>query len=184
VATAISTKGLFHDGDDGPDRMRFDDWKPKVFQGVPFVLVDPQGKQVPNIVLLNGPLGTMPPKMPKEVSLICNAPAAKIHLLSGISGWGFPAVQEKSVSMIVRLVYADGQTEDHPLQNGVHFSDYIRRIDVPQSQFAFDLKGQQLRYLAIEPKRQEPLKELILVKGNDDTAPIVMAVTLESPGKE
>ena len=28
-ATAVSTKGLFHDGDNGPDRIVFDDWSPK-----------------------------------------------------------------------------------------------------------------------------------------------------------
>ena len=33
--------------------------------------------------------------------------------------------------MIVRLHYADGETENHELKNGVHFADYIRRVDVP-----------------------------------------------------
>ncbi len=33
--------------------------------------------------------------------------------------------------MIVRLHYADGQTEDHELKNGIHMADYIRRVDVP-----------------------------------------------------
>ena len=56
--------------------------------------------------------------------------------------------------MIVRLHYADGKTEDHPLQNGVHFADYIRVIDVPGSKLAVRLRGgQQLRYLTINPKR-------------------------------
>src|SRR6056297_3030957 len=36
-ATAISTKGLFHDGDNGPDRLVFDDWSPKMFRDVPFL---------------------------------------------------------------------------------------------------------------------------------------------------
>ena len=39
--------------------------------------------------------------------------------------------------MIVRLHYDDGKTEDHELKNGVHFADYIRRVDVPGSEFAF-----------------------------------------------
>jgi hypothetical protein len=83
--------------------------------------------------------------------------------------------------MIVRLHYADGQTEDHELRNGEHFADYIRRVEVPQSKFAFDLRGQQIRYLKVTPKRTEPLKEIELVKGSDITAPMVMAVTVESP---
>ena len=85
-----------------------------------------------------------------------------------------------SVSMIVRLRYADGQSEDHPLINGEHFADYIRRIDVPQSTFAFDLRGRQLRYLAVPVDRPEPLIKIELVKGDDRTAPIVMAVTVET----
>lgn len=82
--------------------------------------------------------------------------------------------------MTVRLVYADGQTEDHPLVNGEHIADYIRRVDVPQSEFAFDLDGRQVRYLRIQPRRPESLKAIELVKGNDATAPIVMAITVET----
>jgi uncharacterized protein len=181
VASAVSTKGLFSNSDDGPDRMIFTDWSPKTFEGIPFVLVDPQGDRVPNIILLNGPNGPLPPKMPKNVNVVCNAPAAAIHFLSGVSGWGFPYSNEKSVSMIVRLHYADGETEDHPLRNGEQFADYIRRVDVPGSKFAYSLQGQQIRYLKVEPKRREALKEIELVKGPDSTAPIIMAITLESP---
>ncbi len=67
VASAISTKGLFHEGDNGPDRMVFPDWKGKTFKDVPFQLVDPLGKTKPNIVMLHGPQGTLPPKMPRSV---------------------------------------------------------------------------------------------------------------------
>ena len=88
---------------------------------------------------------------------------------------------EMTVSMIVRLHYADGQQEDHPLENGVHFADYIGRYDVPGSQFAFRLRGRQMRYLAITPKRRAPIHEIELVKGPDHTAPIVMAITIETP---
>jgi hypothetical protein len=107
-------------------------------------------------------------------------PAKAIHLLSGVSGWGSPYSSEKSVSMIVRLHYADGQTEDHKLLNGEHFADYIRRVDVPGSKFAFDLRGRQIRYLAVQPQRADPIIQIELVKGDDRTAPVVMAVTVET----
>jgi hypothetical protein len=135
------------------------------------------------VILLNGPQGKIPPKMPKSVMVPCNAPAKAIHLLSGVSGWGFPGGEKGSVSLIVRLHYADGKTEDHALKNGDHFADYIRRVDVPGSQFAFALKGkQQVRYLAVEPERTETIKEIEFVKGADNTAPVIVAVTVE-PGK-
>jgi len=83
------------------------------------------------------------------------------------------------VSMIVRLHYADGTSEEHELVNGVHIADYIRRVDVPNSEFAFDLRGQQVRYVAVTPKRSDKINTIELVKGPDQSAPIVMAVTIE-----
>ena len=159
--------------------MVFADWKPKTFAGVPFYLVDPQGDRVPNVIMLYSPQGRQPPRMPRSVSLTCNVPARAIHLLGGISGWGYPASEKGTVSMLVRLHYADGVTEDHALKNGEQFADYARRVDVPGSRFACELDGRQVRYLAIEPKRKGKIERIEFVKGSDDTAPIVMAVTVE-----
>jgi hypothetical protein len=181
VATSVSTRGMFQSIDSQVERLVFDDWKPKTFAGVPFQLVDPQDGRVANAVLLFGPQGPISASLPKSVTLPCHAPAKAIHLLGGISGWGYPLGEKGSVSLIVRLHYADGTTEDHELQNGVHLSDYIRRIDVPDSQFAFDMDGRQLRYLSVNPKRTEPIEEIELIKGPDATAPVVMAVTVEAP---
>ena len=93
----------------------------------------------------------------------------------GISGES----TEKSESMVVRLHYAGSQTEDHPLVNGIHFADYIRRIDVPESEYAFALRNQQIRYLTIRPERSETIQTIEFIKGNDPTAPMVLAVTVE-----
>ncbi|MDB5351799.1 MAG: putative rane-bound dehydrogenase [Planctomycetota bacterium] len=179
AATVVTTKGMFFEPDGDLERMIFSDWSPKTFEGVPFALVDPQGDRVPNAVLLNGPNGKIPPKMPKSVSLPCNSSAKAIHFLSGVSGWGYPVGQEGTVSMIVRLHYADGKTEDHPLRNGIHFADYIRVVEVPESKLAFKLRGQQLRYLSIAPKRKDVIESVELIKGRDQSAPIVMAITVE-----
>ena len=179
VATVVSTKGMFFEPDGDAERMIFADWGPKEFEGVPFALVDPQGDRVPNAVLLNGPLGKIPPTMPKSVTLPVNAPAKAIHMLSGVAGWGYPGGREGTVSMIVRIHYADGSTEDQELKNGVEFADYISPVDVPGSKLAFKLRGQQLRYLAVVPKKRDVIESIDLVKGSDQTAPIVMAVTVE-----
>src|SRR5262249_28157351 len=152
VATAISTKGMFFREDDRRERLVFADWGAKTFDGVPFQLVDPKGASVANVILLHGPQGNFPPRMPKSVKVPCNSPARLVHLLSGVSGWGYPLGEKGSVSLIVRLHYEDGTSEDHALKNGEHFADYIRRVDVPGSRFAFDLSGRQIRYLAVAPK--------------------------------
>ena len=180
AATVVSTKGMFFDDSGTLERLIFPNWKPKTFEGVPFVLVDPEGDRVANVVMLHGPNGTKPPKMPRSVSLPCNAPAKAIHFLSGVSGWGAKQPRKDGpVSMIVRLRYADGKIEDHPLRDGHHFADYIGPFEVPGSKLAFKLRGQQIRYLVIYPKRTAVIKSIDLVKGPDRSAPIVMAVTVE-----
>ncbi|VTS06583.1 PVC-type heme-binding CxxCH protein [Tuwongella immobilis] len=182
VATAVSTRGMFYDADAGIERLVLSDWSPKTVEGVPFVLIDPKQDTVPNIVMLNGPTGYLPPKMPKSVTIPCATTIRQLHLLSGVGGWSFPASQRKSVSLIVRLHYADGTTEDQSFRNGEHFADYIRRVDVPGSKFAFSARdGQQMRYLTVTPKRTAPLKEIEFVKGNDATAPLILSVTAELP---
>jgi putative heme-binding domain-containing protein len=103
VATVVTTKGMFFNDEGQVERLVFRDWSPKTFEGVPFVLVDPQGQRVPNAVMLHGPNGTKAPSMPKSVKLPCNAPAKAIHFLSGVGGWNYPATAKGSVSMIVRL---------------------------------------------------------------------------------
>ncbi len=180
VATVVTTRGMFYSSDSPTERLVFPDWSPKTFAGVPFILVDPRGDRSPNAIMLHGPHGSLPPTMPRSVTIPCGGPAKAIHLLGGVSGWGAKSDKgEPTLTMTVRLHYADGRSEDHPLRDAVHFADYIAPIDVPGSKLAFNLRGRQVRYLAIKPERSEPLAKIELIKGPDDTAPIIMAVTLE-----
>ncbi|MDX1963243.1 MAG: ThuA domain-containing protein [Pirellulales bacterium] len=181
VANAVSTRSLFFDQEGAGDTIVLPAWGNVKVEGVDFSLIDPQGDRVKNVVMLRGSEGMIPPAMPQSVSIPCNSPARAIHLLSGVSGWGYPYVQEKSVAMSVRIKYADGKTEDHPLQNGVHFADYIRRVDVSGSKFALDAEGKQIRYLRIEPKRAERIESLEFNKESRETAPLIFAVTVEGP---
>jgi len=135
---------------------------------------------VPNALVLRGPKGSLCADHPRSAALPCNSPAKAIHILGGIAGWAYPGGTKGSVSLIVRLHYADGSTEDHALKNGEHIADYIRRVDVPDSKFAFALRGQQLRYLAIVPKRSDTIERIEFLKGTDETAAVVMAVTVET----
>ena len=161
VATVVTTRGLVSKESGPTERLVFRDWKPKEFEGVPFMLVDPGADTTKNAVMLNGPNGEIPPTMPKSVTLPCNTTAKAIHFLSGVGGGSYPAGEKGTVSMIVRIHYADGTTEDHELKNGVHFADYIRRVDVPESKFAFPLQQQQIRYLSVVPKRTEAVVKQI-----------------------
>ena len=176
VATADSANGLFFDAN--PEKFAFADTTPKTYGGVPFALCA-TGK--PNIVMLNGPNGDMAPRMPKVVSLPCNSAAKAVHILGGVGGWSYPATPRGTVSLIVRLRYAGGATEEHELVNGVHLADYIRRVDVAGSTFATMVNGHQVRTIRVVPKGQGVIERIELIKGRDASAPIVFAVTVERP---
>ena len=120
-------------------------WGPSTAFGIPFHVIAPRGGAMPNVIELYGPGGAVSKAMPKSVTVPCNGAAKAIHLLSGIGGWSWPGGKKGTTSMIVRLHYADGKTEDHPLLNGVQMADYIREVDVPESKLAFKLRGQQVR---------------------------------------
>jgi hypothetical protein len=198
VATACSLEPLF--GDDGLDRFEMADWGTVTANGIPFALVDPRGgdRMVPNIILLHTPqVWTRPSadavvtSMPRGVTLPVGTRAAGIHLLGCVSGWGWPwtnrtnrdLFQKGNIAVIVRLRYADGETEDHPLRNGEHLADYVRRIDVPGSTFAFLTgNGRQVRQTTVIPRRAAVVQEVELSKGESDgTAPLFFAVTVEKP---
>ena len=180
VATAASDTRLFNGprGDD-VEKLIPPAWGIQTVEGVPFLVADPQGGTKPNAIVLHGPNGAVSRTFPKSVTLPVAGRVKTLHLLGGIGGWAFPFDREPTVSMTVRLRYADGATEDHDLVNGRHIADYIRRVDVPESQFAFMMRGQQARYLTVTPRRDEPLAAVEFVKGADRTAPVVLAVTIE-----
>jgi WD40 repeat protein len=202
VASAVSTKSLFTGGD--WERLIFPTWGKQEVLGIPFDVIDPKADSVKNAIVLYGPLDPHTREMPHEVKLKCDSAAKAIHLLSGVAGWGSKGdgkplapgdvtSNEKTVCMIVRLHYRDGNTEDHELINGVHFSTTGAEeyVNVPGSRLALRLiKPQadtctQIRYLAIEPKNPTKLiEEIEFIKGmkGDVTAPVVMAVTVERPG--
>ena len=50
-----------------------------------------------------------------------------------------------------------------------------------RSKFAIDAHGRQVRYLKLSPGRTAPIDAIELVKGPDQTSPVVLAVTIESP---
>ncbi len=178
-ATSITTKGMLFGSERDPTRLAFEDWGPKVVDGVPFLLVDPQGDRMPNAILLQGPIGRIPPRMPESVRLPVNAPARAIHLLGGLVGGRFPGSREGTVSMVVRITYEGGSTEDHELKNGVDLADLMGEKDVPGSKLAFKLGGRQVRYLTVTPAKNDPIAGIELMKGRDQTAPVVLAVTVE-----
>jgi len=179
-ATVSTGKGLFFNEDSPAERLLLSDWKPKTVEGIPFLVVDPQDGRRKNAIMLYSRSGAAAAKMPRSAKMPVGIPAKAVHLLSGISGWGFPYSRQHTVSMTAKITYADGAIEEQPFYNGEHFADYINRTDVPGSKYAFDMNGRQMRLLTIIPKQKKPIKEIEFIKGRDPSAPIIMAATVET----
>lgn len=179
AATVVTTQGMFFNRDAQFEQLVLPDWAPQQIEGIPFVLIDPQGRRVPNAIMLNAPFGTYAPRLPKAISIPCNTTATAFHFLGGVSGMGYPRSGKGTVSLIVRIHYADGESEEHELINGVHLADFTQHTDVAQSKLAIKIGGYQLRFLSVHPQRTAPVDRLELVKGPDGTAPLVLAITAE-----
>jgi WD40 repeat protein len=186
VANVDSTKGMFVSEVAEQDKLILPDWKPRIVEGIPFVLIDPVKDEKPNLIILNSPIGAVSRKYPEKVTLPVGAAAKAIHLLSGVGGFAFPFTkgsEKGSLTMTARLVYRDGKTEDHEYKNGEHFADWFTRVEVPGSTFAFSVGLRQVRYIAIHPKRTEAVKEIEFIKApNENTAPMIFAATVETLG--
>ncbi len=180
VANVLTTEGMFTSRRNKRERLVLASYGQKVVEGVPFQLIDPTGTSVKNAIMLHGTNGAFAPQMPKSVSVRCKVAATKVHILGGVAGWAPKSPSNDGVSLIVRLHYAGGGSEDHPLVSGQHIADYIDRFDVPQSTFALRaIDGGQVRYLTIQPQRNEMIDAIELVKPDHHSAPLVMAITVE-----
>ncbi|MBY0522396.1 MAG: serine/threonine protein kinase [Gemmataceae bacterium] len=191
AATARTTEALWGTPQ---EKLIFPKWGEQKYGEVPFHLIDPRDGKNNAIVLRAGWLAKNP--YPNEASVTCGHAGKTIHLLTGVSGAGFPQTKEKSLAMVVRLHYADGGKEDHELLNAVHFANLNATSNVPESKQAFKLplpvpggpngswSHSQVRYLAITLKKTDAKIETIeFTKGDkgDITSPVVMAVTVEKP---
>ena len=185
VANVLTTEGMFTQRENARERLVLPGYGAQVVEGVPFHLIDPDTSKneipsIKNAIMLHGPLGPFAPQMPKSTTVRCKVAAERIHVLGGIAGWGARSESDQGVSMIVRLRYADGAIEDHPLISGQHIADYIGIHHVPESNLAIKAAdGGQVRYLSIAPIRNEVIDSIDLVKPDHKTAPVILAITAE-----
>jgi hypothetical protein len=153
----------------------------KPVEGVPFDLVDPQNGEVKNVIVLHSKGAAETRELPQRVIVPCEATVKALHLLGGVAGWGHPASPAGSVSLKVRFVGKDGLLEEHALKNGAHLANVAGADDVPESRPALKGEGWQVRYLAIPLGKPGFVRNIELVKGEDGTAPIIVALTVERP---
>ncbi len=153
-------------------------------EGVPFELQDPQAGRVANILAIQSSRGRFPSTLPRSVTLPCSGNVSAVHLLGGVAVFGYPMNRDESSSLVVQCNYEDGTAVDHALINGKHIANYQEKIEVPESKFAMDANGKQIRYLKVPVDGTRPLKSIDFIKGDDFSTPLVFAVTVESAAEE
>ncbi len=187
AATADSRDGVFAGPAPNQGRVKlakFGDFK---IEGVPFFIASPEKAAAGNFIVLKG--GPAPDNhsqtFPARVELPLNVAAKKLHLLSGISGWGWPAVRDEAPALKATVLYASGEQQVFTFVNGLHFSDYVRPIEVPGSKYVEGITdGQQMRLLTLELTQAGPAKTLILESpAGNKTAPVIAAITADIEGR-
>lgn len=186
--TADSRGGVFAGPAANQGQVRLNKFGNVKIENVPFFIQDAaKAANGANLIVLKGG----PPKahsqtFPAKVEIAVNVAAKRLQLLSGISGWGWPAHRDESPALKATVVYDNGEKDEFTFINGVHFSDYIRPTEVPGSRFVEEeiTDGQQMRLVTLELTKKAVAKTLILEspEGNG-TAPVIVAITADIEGK-
>jgi putative membrane-bound dehydrogenase-like protein len=186
--TADSRDGLFASADPRGGQVKLTKFGNVKVEGVPFFIQDPAKSSTGgNLIVLKGGPGkdNHSQTFPAKAEVAINVAAKRLQLLSGVSGWGFPAVQDEAPALKATVVYEGGEKEEFTFLNGIHFSDYIRPVEVPGSKGIEGLAdGQEPRLLTLELTKKAVAKTLILESpAGNKTPPVIIAVTADIEGK-
>jgi len=186
--TADSRDGLFASPDPRGGQVKLAKFGNFTVEGIPFAVVDPAKSATgANLIVLKG--GPAPnvhgQSFTAKAEVALNVETKRLQLLSGISGWGWPAVREEDVALQATVVYASGEKEVFALKNGVEFADYIRPVEVPGSKYVEDIcNGGQVRLITLKLTKKGVAKSLILESpAGNKTTPVVVAVTGDIEGR-
>jgi putative membrane-bound dehydrogenase-like protein len=186
--TADSRDGVFASAKPEGGRVKLSKFGNVKVEGLPFFIQDPTKSSTGgNLIVLKGGPGkdNHSQTFPTKAEVAINVAAKRLQLLSGVSGWGFPAVRDEAPALKATVVYEGGEKEEFTFLNGIHFSDYIRPVEVPGSKGIEGLAdGQEPRLLTLELTKKAVAKTLILESpAGNKTPPVIIAVTADIEGK-
>ena len=179
--TADTRKGLYGSEKAVRDSLPFVAFGRVLANGVPFEIADPEksanGKNV--IVLKGGPEKSFAQTLPQRVEISVGAKVSRLYFLGGVAGWG-GGPGANTPAMTATLHFSGGAKQVADLRAGRDFVDYIRRIDVPGSQFADGIvSDHQVRTFAIPIEHAAVLEKIILESAGNKVAPTTVAITAE-----
>jgi putative membrane-bound dehydrogenase-like protein len=186
--TADSRDGVFASPRPEGGRVKLNKFGNVKVEGVPFFIQDPAKSSTGgNLIVLKGGPGkdNHSQTFPAKAEVAINVAAKRLQILSGVSGWGWPAVQDEAPALKATVVYEGGEKEEFTFFNGIHFSDYIRPVEVPGSKGIEGLAdGQEPRLLTLELTKKGIAKTLILESpAENKTPPVIVAVTADIEGR-
>ncbi len=180
--TADTRHGLYQSREAAEDTLHFKKFGIVSVQGVPFDVVNPANSPSGgNVIVLNGGGGgSFSHSLPRKVEVKAGLAARRFYFLGGVAGWGAGDAHQGEVIMTVTIVYADGGKNIVALRDGVHFSDYVARIDVPGSRFAEGVvRDKQIRWFAIDTPRKAVVEKLVLESPGEGPAATTVAITAD-----
>ncbi|MFM7265649.1 MAG: hypothetical protein ACKOZW_08710, partial [Cyanobium sp.] len=188
AATADSRQGVYLSREVVSDRVSLKKHGRIRVHDVPFVLPSPArpggGKDI--IVLHGGATASaLSRSMPMSVELPVNHPGGRLHLLGAVAGWGWPAMEEKEPVLTITVYYVDSTVETITLVNGIDIADHARSVEVPGSTATGLVARGQMRYLWRDlAKPGQRIDKITLVSFGKKAAPLIAALTLESPAAD
>ncbi len=183
--TADTSRGIYMTLESRDESLRFKKWGTIKHRDVPFDIVNPARTATGrNVIVLQGGSG-MARNYPRQVEVKVGLPVTKLHFLGGVAGWGSPLGRANEPVARVIAQFADGESEEIILRNGVEFADYIGRFDVPGSEALPNLddllhQGRQLRYFAKPLKKRGVVEKLTLASYANEVAPTFVGITVET----
>jgi len=188
AATADGRQGVYLAKETAMDRVSLKQHGRIRVNDVPFMLPNPAklggGKNV--IVMQGGAAASAISRtMPSSVELPVNQPGGRLHLLGAVAGWGWPAMKEKEPLLTITVHYRDGSTEAITLTNGIDIADHAGPVEVPGSAATGLVAKGQMRYLWRDlAKSGQHIEKITLASFGRKAAPLIAALTLESPGAD
>lgn len=184
--TADSRHGLFASEEAKGDTVHFAKFGNVTADGVPWFIMDPAKSATGAnlIVLKGGGKNNVANQNPQKVEIAMHTAAKQLHLLSGIAGWGYPAIRDDRVALKVTVNHSAGAAEVFELKNGEAFADYNREIEVPGSAFVEGLVNRgQLRRITLPVANAAPITKLVLESLDNGVAAVVAAITADIAGE-
>ncbi len=179
--TASTANGLYLKPESKSDTFIFKKYGTVNVEGVPFSIVPPEKAPLNIVVLKGGPnRNAFSKTLPQRVEASLGGfKANRLHFLGGVTGWGFQNNGDTTEVMKVTVSYSDGQRENLVFRNGLEFSDYFHRVDVPGSKWVDIVKTHQVRYFSKTLARTAPIEKIVMESFDTNAAPTLVAVTAE-----